>query len=103
MRPATPPKAPPLDERAGIVQFFSGDYEAAVASLAAVTFAAGASPRAYFYLACSRAALVLTGKAPRSGIDEARAQLALANDTGQYAADKRLISPRIRQELGMQP
>lgn len=103
VRSPAPPAAVPLDERAGLVQFFSGDYEAAAASLAAVTDAPAASRRAYFYLACSRAALVLTGRAPRSGIDEARAQLALANDTGQYAADKRLISPRIRQELRMQP
>lgn len=92
-----------LDERTGVVQFFSGDYESAAASLAAVTYNPGASPRAYFYLACSQAALVLTGRAPRTTMDGARAQLALARDNGQFAADKRLISPRIRQELGMQP
>jgi hypothetical protein len=93
----------PLDERIGILQFFSGDYEAAAASLTAVAYSVGASPRSYFYLACSQAALVLTGKAPRSTLDAARAQLTRARDTGQFVADKRLISPRIKQELGMQP
>jgi hypothetical protein len=102
-RRTLPARATAEDERAGILQFFSGDYESAAASLAAVTYGTGASPRAYFYLACSQAALVLTGKAPRTAMDPARAQLALARDTGQFAADKRLISPRIRQELGMQP
>jgi len=92
-----------MDERRGVLQFFSGDYEAAASSLALVTSSAGASPRAYFYLACARAALVLTGKAPRNAMEDARAQLALAGDNTQFAPDRRFISPRIRQELGMQP
>src|SRR5262245_46307092 len=105
--PIVPPPAvlpPPVqDERAGVLQFFSGDYQGAAASLAAVTSASGASDRAHFYLACAQTALVLTGKAPRTSLDAARAELALARDTGQFAADKRLISPRIAQELRMQP
>ena len=91
------------DERPGVLQFFSGDYEAAAASLSAVTRASGASDRAHFYLACAQTALVLTGKAPRTSLDAARAELVLARDSGQFAADKRLISPRIAQELRMQP
>jgi len=82
---------------------YSGNYQAAASSLAAVTSSPGASSRAFFYLACSRAALVLTGQAPRTALDDARAQLASASDNGQFAAVKRLISPRIRQELRMQP
>jgi hypothetical protein len=113
--PVVPPPPPataavrPIDERTGLLQFFSGDYESAAASLAALTATNGVTttrsdyPRAHFYLACARAALVLTGKAPRSTLREAAAILALADDRGQYEADKRLISPRIRQELGMQP
>lgn len=93
----------PQDERGGILQFFQGDYEAAGVSLASLAARPGASPRSHFYLACSMTALVLTGKAPRSSIDEARAQMGLAGDTGQFAADRRLISPRILQELGAQP
>jgi hypothetical protein len=102
-RSAAPPAAGPLDERTGLVQFFSGDYESAAASLATVAAGTNASPRAHFYLACAQAALVLTGKAPRTSLEAARGELALVKDTGQFAADKRLISPRIMQELGMQP
>jgi hypothetical protein len=112
--PVAPPPSAPMDDRVGIVQYFSGDYEAAAASLTALTSnlsAQGASDtsiavrreRAYFYLACAQAALVLTGRAPRRAIGDARAQLTRANDTGQFSADKQLISPRIRQELGMRP
>lgn len=93
--------APP-DERSALVDFFSGQYETAASKLAALTATPNASPRAYFYLACSRAALVLTGKDATSAIADARAQLALAGDTGQFAADKALISPRIKQTLGIQ-
>jgi hypothetical protein len=111
--PVTPPPSATatLDDRRGVLQFFSGDYAAAATSLTALVAglnASNASPasrreRAYFYLACAQAALVLTGGAPRSAITDARAQLTRANDTGQYGADKRLISPRIKQELGMRP
>jgi hypothetical protein len=86
------------------VDFFSGQYETAANKLSALTATPNASPRAYFYLACSRAALALTGKADETtAIADALAQLALARDTGQFAADKSLISPRIKQKLGMQP
>ena len=60
------------------------------------------SERARFYLACSQAALVLTGGADRSALADAREQLALAGDTGRFANDKALISPRVRQALGIQ-
>ena len=86
-----------------MVDFFSGRYESAATKLAAIVAAANPSPRVYFYLACSRAALVLVGQADERAIDDARAQLALAGDIRQLAAHKALISPRIRQALGMQP
>ena len=95
---------PQVEERSALVDFFSGRYEIAANKLGALTTKPNASPRAYFYLACSRAALALTGKADAtSTIANARAQLALAGDMGQFAADKSLISPRIQQTLGMQP
>ena len=91
-------------ERSALVDFFSGQYEQAATKLSALTAGPNASLRAYFYLACSRAALALTGKVDATAaVADARGQLALARDTGQFAADKALISPRIKQTLGMQP
>jgi hypothetical protein len=87
--------------RTAIVKFFSGEYETAANDLAPIAASAGASPRVFFYLACSRAALVLTGRANASALDEARRELALAGDTSGLAADKTLVSPRIRQALGI--
>jgi hypothetical protein len=99
-----PVPLPPADERSALVDFFSGRYEAAASKLVALTGVPNASPRAYFYLACSRAALALTGKADATtAIAEARAQLARAGDIGQFAADRPLISPRIQQTLGIRP
>jgi hypothetical protein len=106
--PTTPTPNPALPvkpelERAALVDFFSGQYETAADKLAAVTAAPNRSPRAFFYLACSRAAIALTGRAANAAaaIAEARASLALAGDPAQFAADRRLISPRIRQTLGL--
>jgi tetratricopeptide (TPR) repeat protein len=104
---ATPPAGrfvPPAgeDERSAMVRFFQGDYQSAVAYLGNIASLGSPTPRTYFYLACGRAALVLVGLAPRSELDGARAQLALAGDTGQFNADKALISPRVRQVLGIE-
>jgi hypothetical protein len=92
------------EERSALVEFYSGQYEAARTRLWALMDGGRISPRGYFYLACSRAALALTGKPDDDNvIPEAQAQLKLAGDTNQFTADKRLISPRIRQALGILP
>ena len=105
-----PPNTGPLSpaalaaERSALVDFFTGQYQVAANKLSTLTAGPNASPRAYFYLACSRVALAFTGKADAAtAIADARAQLALAGDTGQFALDKSLISPRIRLALGIQP
>lgn len=92
---------PGADERRAILSYFSGDYAAAAADLSQIAASAAASPRTFFYLACSRAALVLVGQAPKATIDDARAQLARAGGTSQFTRDLALVSPRIRQELGI--
>jgi len=99
-QPWTP--LPGEDERGAMVRFFSGDYKSAVTYLTNIVSLGTPTPRAYLYLASSRAALVLTGAAPRSEMDAARSELARAGDTTRFAADKALISPRILQALGMQ-
>jgi tetratricopeptide (TPR) repeat protein len=92
------------EERSALVEFYSGQYEAARTRLWALMDGGRISPRGYFYLACSRAALALTGKPDDDNvIPEAQAQLKLAGDTNQFTADKVLISPRIRQVLGILP
>jgi hypothetical protein len=85
-----------------MVRFFNGDYKAAATYLTDIVAFGAPSPRAFLYLASSRAALVLTGAAARSEMDAARSELARAGDTTRFAADKALISPRILQALGMQ-
>jgi len=89
-------------ERTAIIDFYSGQYEAAATQLSAIAASATASSRARFYLACSRAALILTGKADAATLDDARRQLALAGDTAALSNDKTLVSPRIRQVLRLQ-
>jgi tetratricopeptide (TPR) repeat protein len=96
------PSATPADERTALVDFFSGQYQAAASKLTLLAAGPNASPRTYFYLACSQAALVLTGKADPTALDVARRQLALAGDRAKFAADQALISPRIKRALGIQ-
>jgi hypothetical protein len=91
------------NERAAIVRYFSGDYSAAEAALRGIAGTDGATPRTYLYLACSQAALVLTGRSPRSMLDDARVLVRQIGDTGPLSRDLALISPRIRQELGLRP
>ena len=85
-----------------MVRFFQGDYESTVFWLDTIVRSGNPTPRTYFYLSCGRAALVLVGIAPRSELADARAELALAGDTSQFAADKAMISPRVRQVLGIE-
>jgi hypothetical protein len=106
--PTNPPTAPGLsaaaDEQAGIAAYLSGQYDRASSLLTAAAPATGATARAYFYLACSRTALAITvGQADAAAVAAARATLARAGDPAQFAADRRYISPRILQALGLNP
>jgi hypothetical protein len=107
-RPGTPPgsKSPNTpnpspgglgSESAAMAAFFAGDYQRAANLLSALAVS-GATPRAEFYLACSRAALVLTGGADPSTLADARARFAQVN-VSQFAADQRYISPRVLEVL----
>jgi hypothetical protein len=91
------------NEQAGIGAYLSGRYDQASAILGSAVTATGATPRAYFYLACSRTALAIVGQADAATIADARAMLARAGDPAQFAADRRYISPRILQMLGLSP
>ncbi|MEQ1908946.1 MAG: hypothetical protein ABMA15_08985 [Vicinamibacterales bacterium] len=105
----TPVQAPPAQntraasatalasESTGMAAFFAGDYQRASNILSALTVNGG-TPRAEFYLACSRAALVLTGGAEPATLSEARTRFSAVNAT-QFLADQRYISPRILQTL----
>ena len=84
-------------ESTGMAAFFAGDYQRASNILSALTVNGG-TPRAEFYLACSRAALVLTGGADAATLSDARTRFSAVNAT-QFAADQRYISPRILQTL----
>lgn len=77
--------------------FFGGDYQRAANILATLAPNAGTA-RAEYYLACSRAALVLTGGADPSTLADAQARFARIN-AGSFAGDERFISPRILQVL----
>jgi len=85
----------------GLTAFFSGDYQRAANVLSALAVS-GASPRVEFYLACSRAALVLTGGADAASLTEARTRFAALN-ANQFAGDQRYISPRILELLRSAP
>lgn len=100
---ASIPSPGTADETASLLLYYSGDYAAAFASLTRLAEEPSASRRTYLYLACSRAAMVLVGLAPRTAAAEARQFLAQAGSLGQFDRDLSLISPRVRQELGIQP
>lgn len=91
------------NERDGIGAFLSGQYAQASNLLASAAGATGTTPRAYFYLACSRTALAIVGQADAAAITDARAMLARAGDPAQFVADRRYISPRILRMLGVNP
>ena len=98
-RPGTSPNQPyqaPVDlksESAAMTAFFEGDYLRAANMLSGLTVNGG-TPRAAFYLACSRAALVLTGGADAATLADARTRFAGIN-AAAFAADERYISPRV--------
>lgn len=87
----------PKDEQAAVTAYLSGQYDQTAQLLAAAAGGAAASPRAAFYLACSRAALVILGQGDPAALSEARDALARAGGAAQFPADRRYISPRVLQ------
>ncbi len=84
-------------ELEGLTAFFSGDYQRAANLLSALALNR-ASPRVEFYLACSRAALVLTGGADPATLTEARDRFSTVR-ADQFASDRRYVSPRVLELL----
>jgi hypothetical protein len=93
----------PADEQAAVSAYLSGQYDQAATLLAGAASGSAATPRAYFYLACSRTALAILGQADAAAVTSARALLARAGDPAQFAADRRYVSPRVLQMLGVAP
>lgn len=102
VRDTTPPAViRALRLESALRAFFVGDYRQAFTELSAPG-AGDSDPRASFYLACSSAALVLTGgvsgdEAQRT-LDSARGRFAQLN-AAEFAADERYVSPRVLQTL----
>jgi tetratricopeptide (TPR) repeat protein len=86
-------------ERAAMAMFFSGDYGDAVAALTPLVNDPNRSAATAFYLACSNAALVLTGQADRDALDRARTLFVQSGGSGRVSEDRKYISPRILQLL----
>ena len=88
-------------ESSAMAAFFAGDYQRAFTMLSALAVR-GATPRTEFYLACSSAALALTGgmspdQSSRT-LDNARSRFAQL-DAAQFATDERYVSPKVLQTL----
>lgn len=96
-----PPADPAANEREAIRLYFSGQYADAANRLAQE--GNGASPRGYFYLACSRVALAILGQGGQSALDDARSLLGRAGNPQQFAEDRRYVSPRVLRLLGLNP
>lgn len=108
-RPGTPTVRPPAqltdDEAAllGATAYFEGNYEEAVRVLTPAFEAAPPEYRVTFYLACSKAALVASGRADRSTLTEAREMFNSARGGRDLSQHLRYISPRVREMLGDVP
>jgi hypothetical protein len=101
--PITPRQTAPVNEQAAIVAYLSGQYDQVSTLLGGAIAANAGTPRAYFYLACSQTALAILGRSDANAVNEARTLLARAGDPAQFAADRRYISPRVLQMLGLNP
>jgi hypothetical protein len=88
-------------ERNAMRQFYAGDYQRALRVLGDLEKAQPLSPRAYFYRACSLAALALrSGSADASQLSEARRVYAQSlRAANEFERDRRFISPKILQAL----
>jgi hypothetical protein len=101
--PISPRQVAPVNERAAIGAYLSGQYDQVSSLLGGAVAANAGTPRAYFYLACSRTALAILGQSDANAVADARAMLARAGDPAQFSADRRYISPRVLQMLGLNP
>jgi hypothetical protein len=99
-RPA-PGQLTAANEQAAIGAYLSGRYEQVPSLLGRAVAANAATPRAYFYLACSQTALAILGGGGANAVSDARATLVRAGDPAQFAADRRYISPRVLKMLGL--
>jgi tetratricopeptide (TPR) repeat protein len=88
-----------LIEVSAMRQFFSGDYTAAIDTLASLT-----SPRALYYKACSRAGLaLLSGGGDATTLSLARQEYRSAvSGAANFSRDEPYISPRVLQLLQTQ-
>jgi tetratricopeptide (TPR) repeat protein len=88
-------------ERNAMRQFFAGDYQRALNAIASLEQAQPLSPRAYFYRACSLAAIALRSEpVDASRLDDARRNYARALPAGrELQRDRRFISPKILDAL----
>ena len=103
--PITPTKGPipPRAEEDAIRAYLSGQYDQAAALLNSSVQGPGATPRALFYLACSRTALAILGQGSSADVDGAKQLLARAGNPAQFAEDRRYVSPRVLRMLGLNP
>jgi len=102
----TPPikgPIPPRAEEDAIRAYLSGQYDQAAALLNSSVQGPGATPRAFFYLACSRTALAILGQGSSADVDGAKQLLARAGNPAQFAEDRRYVSPRVLRMLGLNP
>jgi tetratricopeptide (TPR) repeat protein len=88
-------------ERAGMIEYYSGNYQKALAAIAEAEKQAPLSARGNFYRACILASLATRGKATNQGqLREARRFYALAaRQAEQFKDDLRFVSPRILELL----
>ena len=85
---------------AGSAAFFGGNYAAAIRILQPAFDMAPPEHRVVFYLACSHAALVLSGQADPAALDEARKMFAYVEGGGpQFDADRQFVSPKVLRTL----
>jgi hypothetical protein len=102
----TPPIKEPVPLRAeedAIRAYLSGQYDQAAALLNSRVQGPGATPRAFFYLACSQTALAILGQGSSADVDGAKQLLARAGNPAQFAEDRRYVSPRVLRMLGLNP
>ena len=88
-------------ERAGMIEFYSGNYQKALSAIAEAEKIAPLSARGNFYRACILASLATRGKTMNQGqLREARRFYTLAaSQAGEFKDDLRYVSPRILQLL----
>jgi tetratricopeptide (TPR) repeat protein len=88
-------------ERTGMIEFYAGNYQKAIAAIAQAEKAAPLSPRGHFYRACILASLATRGKTlSQAQLREARRAYAVAaTQADEFKNDLRFVSPRLIQLL----